>query len=90
MAEQTNGRPQWPDVLEAIRDSERRVRADIKDVKADVEENKEAIKRLEVAEARKEQATRDLFRTGNAIRTGTLLAIAVVGAVLGVWNLVGA
>jgi hypothetical protein len=82
-----NGRPLWPDVLAEIRASENRIRADVKEVKSDVVSNKRAIERLEIAEAQRGQATKDLFRTGNAIRTGTLLVVALLGVFLGFYNI---
>jgi hypothetical protein len=81
-----NGRPQWPDVLAEIRASEMRVRADILDLKSVVADNRAAIANLELNEARREQATKDWFRTGNAIRTLLLLAVALGGLGLGVIN----
>lgn len=82
-----HGRAHWPDVLTALSASEARVRADIKDVKAATVENREAIEALELAEARRGQATKDLFRTGNFIRSAVLLVVAVGALALSVVNM---
>jgi hypothetical protein len=97
LATPPNGRPSWENILNQLDRSEQRVLAAVKDVKddvgevkVDVGENQKAIGRLELKEVQRAQATKDLFRTGNALRTGTLLAVALAGVVLGIYNVLGA
>jgi len=78
---------QWPDVLVEIRASEVRVRTDILEVKTEVTANKLAIDSLRMNSAQQAQATKDLFRTGNAVRTLILMALAAAGFFMGIINL---
>ena len=97
----TNGRPGWRDVLHAVEQSEQRLTEKIdnntegltlkiQDNQRLIKDVDERVKRQETEALFRERRNADLFRAGSAMRTFLLLAVALIGAGLGIFNALAA
>lgn len=86
----TNGRPGWRDVLHAVEQSEQRLTEKIDNNTRLIKDVDERVKRQETEALFRERRNADLFRAGSAMRTFLLLAVALIGAGLGIFNALAA